>query len=94
MIDLCLVYFRSVTLQHLDAAAFSLSWQDLSLVERICVLDNNTEDRVEDIHAVTAVGDGPTISLHVYGADIERLGSSIYRHFDDWPVRRAAQTVH
>jgi predicted metal-dependent enzyme (double-stranded beta helix superfamily) len=49
---------------------------------------------VEDIHAVTAVGDGPTISLHVYGADIERLGSSIYRRFDDWPVRRAAQTVH
>ena len=44
---------------------------------------------VEDIHAVTAVGDGPTISIHVYGADIERLGSSIYRRFDDWPVRRA-----
>jgi predicted metal-dependent enzyme (double-stranded beta helix superfamily) len=42
---------------------------------------------VEDIHAVTAVGDEPTISIHVYGADIERLGSSIYRRFDDWPVR-------
>jgi predicted metal-dependent enzyme (double-stranded beta helix superfamily) len=42
----------------------------------------------EDIHAVTAVGEGPTISIHVYGADIERLGSSIYRRFDDWPVRR------
>jgi predicted metal-dependent enzyme (double-stranded beta helix superfamily) len=41
---------------------------------------------VEDIHAVTAVGAGPTISIHVYGADIERLGSSIYRRFDDWPV--------
>jgi predicted metal-dependent enzyme (double-stranded beta helix superfamily) len=49
----------------------------------------------EDIHRVTAVGDGPTISIHVYGADIERLGSSIYRRFDDWPVlsgRRAART--
>jgi predicted metal-dependent enzyme (double-stranded beta helix superfamily) len=44
---------------------------------------------VEDIHAVTAVGQGPTISIHVYGADIERLGSSIYRRFDDWPVRPA-----
>src|SRR5215211_1744344 len=42
----------------------------------------------EDIHAVTAVGEGPTISIHVYGADIERLGSSIYRRFDDWSVRR------
>ncbi len=43
---------------------------------------------VEDIHEVTAVGEGPTISIHVYGADIERLGSSIYQRFDDWPVRR------
>ena len=45
---------------------------------------------VEDIHEVSAVAEGPTISIHVYGADIERLGSSIYRRFDDWPVRRTA----
>ena len=36
---------------------------------------------------MSAVGQGPTISIHVYGADIARLGSSIYRRFDDWPVR-------
>jgi 3-mercaptopropionate dioxygenase len=48
---------------------------------------------VEDSHAVTAVADGPTISIHVYGADIERLGSSIYRRFDDWPVRGAVPTA-
>ena len=50
---------------------------------------------VEDIHSVAAVGDRPTISIHVYGADIERLGSSIYRRFDDCPVLsapRAART--
>ena len=41
-----------------------------------------------DIHAVTAVGETPTISIHIYGADIERRGSSIYRRFDDWPVLR------
>ena len=41
---------------------------------------------VEDIHSVTAIGDGPAISIHVYGADIERLGSSIHRRFDDWPI--------
>jgi 3-mercaptopropionate dioxygenase len=49
----------------------------------------------EDIHRVEAAGPGPTISIHVYGADIERLGSSIYRRFDDWPVLgapRAART--
>jgi len=42
---------------------------------------------VEDIHAVTAVSEGATISIHVYGADIEARGTSIYRRFDDWPVR-------
>ena len=44
----------------------------------------------EDIHAVTAVGEEPTISIHVYGADIESRGTSIYRRFDDWPVRERA----
>ncbi len=44
----------------------------------------------EDIHAVTAIGERPTISIHVYGADIERLGTSIYRRFDDWPIRGGA----
>ncbi len=42
-----------------------------------------------DIHAVTAAGDTPTISIHVYGADIEARGTSIYQRFDDWPVRPA-----
>ena len=37
----------------------------------------------ENIHRVTASGPGKTISIHVYGADIERLGSSIHRRFDD-----------
>ncbi|MFG2755697.1 cysteine dioxygenase [Streptomyces wuyuanensis] len=32
-----------------------------------------------DIHRVRNTGDGPAISLHVYGADITRLGSSIHR---------------
>lgn len=36
----------------------------------------------EDIHCVTAGGNQRTISLHVYGADIERRGTSIYRRFD------------
>src|SRR5919112_6148339 len=46
-----------------------------------------------DIHDVTAVGSTPTISIHVYGADIERRGTSIYRRFDDWPVHPAAYPV-
>jgi 3-mercaptopropionate dioxygenase len=37
----------------------------------------------ENIHEVVAGGRGLTISIHVYGADIERLGSSVYRRFDE-----------
>ena len=42
----------------------------------------------EDIHSVTAVGRELAISIHVYGADIEQLGSSIHRRYDDVPVLR------
>jgi 3-mercaptopropionate dioxygenase len=44
----------------------------------------------EDIHAVTAAGTEMAVSIHVYGADIERLGSSIHRRFDDVPILPAA----
>jgi predicted metal-dependent enzyme (double-stranded beta helix superfamily) len=35
-----------------------------------------------DIHRVRNCGDGVAISIHVYGADITRLGSSIRRVYD------------
>ena len=45
----------------------------------------------ENIHSVAAVGDEKTISIHVYGADIERLGTSILRRYDGLaPVPAAA----
>jgi 3-mercaptopropionate dioxygenase len=44
----------------------------------------------EDIHHVAAGGDDVTISIHVYGADIEQRGTSIYRRFDDLPELAAA----
>jgi predicted metal-dependent enzyme (double-stranded beta helix superfamily) len=40
----------------------------------------------EDIHRVTNAGTGKAISIHVYGADIGRLGSSINHVFQDLPV--------
>jgi 3-mercaptopropionate dioxygenase len=40
----------------------------------------------EDIHQVSNVGEGKAISIHVYGADIGNLGSSINRTFDDLPI--------
>lgn len=41
----------------------------------------------EDIHEVANAGVGEAISIHVYGADIGKLGSSINRTFDHLPVR-------
>lgn len=35
-----------------------------------------------DIHRVRNIGDGVAVSLHVYGADITRLGSSVRRTYD------------
>ena len=35
-----------------------------------------------DIHRVRNIGDGIAVSLHVYGADITRLGSSVRRTYD------------
>lgn len=42
----------------------------------------------EDIHEVANAGDTIAISIHVYGADIAKLGTSINRTFDALPIRR------
>ena len=35
-----------------------------------------------DIHRVHNVGDTTAISIHVYGTDIGRVGSSVRRYYD------------
>ena len=49
MLTVIFIYFRTLTLDHLDAAWFSLSQQDLTSVEEIIVLDNNTDDAPDAI---------------------------------------------
>jgi predicted metal-dependent enzyme (double-stranded beta helix superfamily) len=44
----------------------------------------------ENIHRVANAGSDRAISIHVYGADIERLGSSINKTFDHLPIRELA----
>ena len=44
----------------------------------------------QNIHSVAASGPGKTISIHIYGADIEALGSSILRVYDDFEHLPAA----
>ena len=41
-----------------------------------------------DIHRVRNVGDRTAISIHVYGTDVSRVGSSVRRYYD-LPVRPA-----
>jgi 3-mercaptopropionate dioxygenase len=35
-----------------------------------------------DIHRVRNVGEGTAISIHVYGTDVSRIGSSVRRYYD------------
>ena len=48
----------------------------------------------EDIHRVTNVGAGTAISIHVYGADIGKLGSSINQVFDNLPLMPDPSDAH
>lgn len=47
----------------------------------------------ENIHRVANAGSRLAISIHVYGADIERLGSSINKTFDDLPIREPGDAM-
>ena len=68
---------------------YRLSGGRLEAVETIEAHPGHVEALIppaENIHLVEAGGRGLTISIHVYGADIERLGSSVYRRFDELPA--------
>ena len=41
-----------------------------------------------DVHRVRNSGDRTAISIHVYGTDVSRIGSSVRRYYD-LPVRPA-----
>jgi 3-mercaptopropionate dioxygenase len=65
---------------------FALRASDTAL-EQVGTSENQAGDVVNftppgDIHRVRNRGDGPAISLHIYGADLSRLGSSVRRTYD------------
>lgn len=51
-LTICCPYFKSLGLRNLDAALYSVRQQDLSRVDELVVVDNDTTDRVPDIHAI------------------------------------------
>ena len=59
MITICFVYFRHLTLAHLEAALYSLRRQDFACVLRLVVVDNNTGDSLADIQATVDSFDFP-----------------------------------
>ncbi len=46
-----------------------------------------------DIHQVHNDGDELAVSVHVYGVDVRRLGSSIHRRYDHVPVRSTQPAI-
>lgn len=51
-ITICFTYFKSLTLDNLRAALYSIRQQDLSQVKELIVVDNDTHDSKEAIHTV------------------------------------------
>lgn len=59
MITICFIYFRSLTLAHLEASLYGLRQQDFSRVASVVVIDNNTDDTPEDILAAVGASNFP-----------------------------------
>lgn len=60
MITICFTYFRNLSLTNLAAALYSISKQDLSRVERIVIVDNNTDDASQNIQNIISSSELPT----------------------------------
>lgn len=48
-ITICFTYFRSLNLLNLEAALYSVKQQDMSRVNSIVIVDNNTDDTIRSI---------------------------------------------
>lgn len=87
MIDVAFIFFRTLRLEHLDAAWFTLSRQDFTDVGRVIVIDNNTEYSPAEIEAV----------LDRYPIPVPRI-LSYQKHGDrtktqSWSCNLAARTA-
>lgn len=52
MITICFTYFKSLSLANFQAALYSVWQQDLSYVNEIIIVDNDTADSVQDMQKV------------------------------------------
>ncbi len=71
-----------------DAYLVSLGVRDVAAGETAGFPANG-----RDIHAVQNPTDSLAISIHVYGADLRKLGTSILHRFDALPIRESARAA-
>ncbi len=83
--SICFVFFRGLTLQHLDAAWYSVSRQDLTNVGEVVFLDNNTEYDEADILGVLGRYSVPTVYLSEKHGDPTKTQS--------WSVNRVCKAA-
>lgn len=88
MLTVCMTYFKSLSLANLNAAAHSIRMQkDLSVVDQLIIVDNDTDDDVSDIRAA--------IDMMLFPMPV-RLVS--YKHHNSkwthaWSTNRALELV-
>lgn len=54
MTTICLVHFKTMPMASLEAAVWSLRQQDLSRIDEIVIVDNNSDALPSDIYALTS----------------------------------------
>lgn len=61
-VTICFTYFRSLTLSNLAAALYSIRRQDMALIDKIVIVDNNTTDSSSAIQEVIDSLDFPVMT--------------------------------
>lgn len=87
-ITICFTYFRSLALVNLQAALYSVAQQDMSQVEAIVIVDNNTEDAIEDIQSAI---DAANFSVPVNLISVKH-GDPSYTH--SWSTNVAVRATY
>lgn len=72
-VTICLTYFRSLTLANLEAALHSVRRQDMTNVNSIVVIDNNTRD---DWRLITSMVEGMDFRVRTYTSSFKHGDSS------------------
>lgn len=86
-ITICLTYFKSLALANLAAALHSVNAQDMTFIDSIVILDNNTEDSKQSIeNVIDAVSFTVPVKFFSY-----KHGNKLRTH--SWSTNEAVRPV-